>query len=128
MFCPVFTVTLIYKPILKSIRPKLFILSPLILQKITRMAISQKPTLPKCHSPKSLLLLHSSMNLSWSIFDLGLQKILSPKYFFLKRGLILDFGLKNWPQLVCAKSIFTLILKVSDKFIEKCRRSRLFGE
>ena len=29
---------------------------------------------------------------------------------------------------VCAKSIFTSILKVSDKFIEKCRRSRLFGE
>ena len=27
-----------------------------------------------------------------------------------------------------AKSIFTLILKVSDKFVEKCRRSRLFGE
>ena len=32
------------------------------------------------------------------------------------------------PLLVCAKSIFTLILKVSDKFIEKYRRSRLFGE
>ena len=31
-------------------------------------------------------------------------------------------------QLVCAKSIFTLILKVLDKFIEKCRRSGLFGE
>ena len=24
--------------------------------------------------------------------------------------------------------IFTSVLKVSDKFIEKCRRSRLFGE
>ena len=28
------------------------------------MAISQNPILPKCHSPKSLLLLHFSMNLS----------------------------------------------------------------
>ena len=34
----------------------------------------------------------------------------------------------SMPQLVCAKSIFTLILNVSDKFIEKCRRSRLFVE
>ena len=48
----------------------------------------------------------------------------------------LDFGLKmflqalvkNRPCLVCAKSIFTLILNVSEKFIEKCRKSRLFGE
>ena len=38
------------------------------------------------------------------------------------------FWAQNRPWLVCAKSIFTLILKVSDKFIEKCRRSRLFGE
>ena len=36
--------------------------------------------------------------------------------------------LKNPPWLVCAKSILTLILNVSDKFIRKCRRSRLFGE
>ena len=28
------------------------------------MAISQNPILPKCHSPKSLLLLHFSKNLS----------------------------------------------------------------
>ena len=55
-----------YKPILKSIRPKLAILSSKILQKITKMAISQNPILPKCHSPKSLLLLHFSMNLSES--------------------------------------------------------------
>ena len=48
----------IYKPILKSIRPKLGILSLKILQKITKKAISQNPILPKCHSPKSLLLLH----------------------------------------------------------------------
>ena len=34
--------------------------------------------------------------------------------------------ISSW--LVCAKSIFTSILKVSDKFIDKCRRSRLFGE
>ena len=25
-------------------------------------------------------------------------------------------------------SVYTFILNVSDKFIEKCRRSRLFGE
>ena len=31
--------------------------------KITKMAISQNPILPKCHSPKSLLHLHFSMNL-----------------------------------------------------------------
>ena len=35
---------------------------------------------------------------------------------------------KNRLQFVCAKSIFKLIPRVSDKFIEKCRRSRLFGE
>ena len=43
---------------------KLAILSPKILHKITIMAISQNPILPKCHSPKSLLLLNFSMNLS----------------------------------------------------------------
>ena len=32
--------------------------------KITKMVISQNPILPKCHSPKSLLHLHFSMNLS----------------------------------------------------------------
>ena len=30
--------------------------------------------------------------------------------------------------MLFAKSIFTSILKVSDKFIEKCRRSRDFGD
>ena len=64
LFCPVFTSTLIYKPSLKSIRPKLAILSQKKLQKLTKVAISQNPILPKCHSPKSLLLLHFSMNLS----------------------------------------------------------------
>ena len=34
------------------------------LQKPTKMAISQIPILPKCQSPKSLLLLHFSMNLT----------------------------------------------------------------
>ena len=33
-----------------------------------------------------------------------------------------------WLRLVFAKSIFTSILKVLDKFIETFRRSRLFGE
>ena len=37
---------------------------PKQLQKLTKVAISQNPILPKCHSPKSLLLLHFSMNLS----------------------------------------------------------------
>ena len=60
----VFTLTLIHKPILKSIRPKLAILSPTMLQKITKMAISQNHILPKCHSPKNLLPLNFSMNLS----------------------------------------------------------------
>ena len=64
LFCPVFTLTLIYKPSLKSIRPKLAILSQKKLQKLTKVAISQNPILPKCHSPKSILLLHFSMNLS----------------------------------------------------------------
>ena len=32
-------------------------------KKLTKMAISQNPILPKCHSPKSLLLLHFFMNL-----------------------------------------------------------------
>ena len=53
VFFPAFILTLIYKPILKSIRPKLAILSPKILQKVTKMAISQNPILPKCHSSKS---------------------------------------------------------------------------
>ena len=91
-----FTLTLIYKPILNSIRPELAILSPKILQKITKMAISQNHILLKCHSPKSLLLLHFSMNLSetfrinvnmdfakyylWPIFNLGLQKKLYPSF------------------------------------------------
>ena len=56
--------TLIYKPSLKSIRPKSAILSLKKLQKLTKVAISQNPILPKCHSPKSLLLLHFSTNLS----------------------------------------------------------------
>ena len=33
-------------------------------RKITKMAISQNPILPKCDSPKSILLLHFTMNLS----------------------------------------------------------------
>ena len=64
LFCLIFTLTLIYKPSLKSIRPKLAVLSRKKLQKLTKVAISQNPILPKCHSPKSLLLLNFSMNLS----------------------------------------------------------------
>ena len=64
LFCPAYTLNLIHKIILKSIRLKLAILPPKILQKITKVAISQNPILLKCHSPKSLLFLHFSMNLS----------------------------------------------------------------
>ena len=49
-----------------SIRTKLAFQSPKILKKITKMAISQNPILPKCHSPKSVLLLHFLKNLSKS--------------------------------------------------------------
>ena len=66
--CPAVTLTLVYKPILKSIRPKLAILSPKILQ---------------CHSPKSLLLLHFSMNLSESLkINVGGGKANFGKHFF----------------------------------------------
>ena len=64
LFCPLFTLILIYKPSLESIRPKSAILFPKRLQKLTKVAISQNPISPKCHSPKSLLLLHFSTNLS----------------------------------------------------------------
>ena len=99
VFFPAFILTLIYKPILKSIRPKLAILSPKILQKVTKMAISQNPILPKCHSSKS----PATFGFWTQIFFGGLNQ---------KSALI----------------IYILILNVSDKFIEKCRRSRLFGE
>ena len=49
-------------------------------------------------------------------------------HFGILAQFFLENLIKNRPRLVCAKSIFTLILNVSDKFIEKCRRSRLFGE
>ena len=80
---PKFTLTLIYNPNLKSIRPKSAIVSAKILQKITKMAISQNLILPKCHSPKSLLL-HFSMNLSETVrinvnMDLGSKFFRRPK-------------------------------------------------
>ena len=37
---------------------------PKKLQKLTKVVISKNPILPKCHPPKSLLLLHFAMNLS----------------------------------------------------------------
>ena len=64
LFWPLFTLILIYKPSLESIRPKSAILFPKRLQKLTKVAISQNSISPKCHSPKSLLLLHFSTNLS----------------------------------------------------------------
>ena len=41
---------------------------------------------------------------------------------------ILEALINNRLENICVKSIFTLILKVSDKFIEKCRSSWVFGE
>ena len=87
MFCPLFTLTQIYKPILKSIKPKLAILFSLKMK--NKMAVSSDLIL--CHSPKSLQL-HLSTNLSETfridvnidfaimIFDLQLRlpKKLSP--------------------------------------------------
>ena len=49
--------------------------------------------------------------------------VLVPKWHLAYFVLILDFGLKFFLE-----ALFKLILNVSDKFIEKCRRSRLFGE
>ena len=98
-FCLPFTLTLMYKPSLKSIRPKLAILSQKKLQKLTKVAISQNPILSKCHSPKSLLQLHFSMNLSETFrIDVNMdfahtnhgrfliyasKKILSPNYWYM---------------------------------------------
>ena len=54
LFCPAFTLTLIYKPILKSIRPKLAILSPknhynghISKPHFAKVSIIKKPTPPK---------------------------------------------------------------------------------
>ena len=93
LFFPLFTLILIYEPILKSIMqtqirhiiPKKSLKWPYLNSPI--------PILPKCHSLKGLLLLHFSMNLSGMFnvnmdfannncsrfFDLGPQKLLSPK-------------------------------------------------
>ena len=60
LLCLVFTLTLIYKVNQTQIGYSI----PKKLQKLTKVAISQNHILPKCHSPKSLLLLHFSMNLS----------------------------------------------------------------
>ena len=92
------------------------------------MAISQKPILPKCHSPKSLLLLHFSMNLS-ETFRINVN---------------MDFAHTNCGQFLSPKSKISPLFKKKyfglkifwrpkskidqDKFIELCRRSRLFGE
>ena len=61
LFCPSFILTLIYKPSLKWINPKLATL----LKKITKTAISQNLILTKCHSTKSLLLLHFFNEFIW---------------------------------------------------------------
>ena len=66
---------------------------PKIIPKITKMAISQNPILPNCHSPKSLLL-HFSMNLS-ETFRINVN---------------MDFAHNNRGRF--------LILNFSDKFIK----------
>ena len=136
---PSITINFDKKPSLKSIRPKLAILDSISkkLQKLTKVAISQNPIFPKCHSPKSLLLHYCSMNFS-EAFRINVnmdfahtnhgrflikasQKMLAQIFF---EGLN---KIKS-AMISIAKSIFTLILNVSDKFFKKCRRSRLFGE
>ena len=68
-------------------------------------------------------------NTNRSSFLIWASKNFKPK--IQKTPGFLDFGLNffeayinNRLLLVFAKSIFTSILKVSDKFIEKCRRSK----
>ena len=110
------------------------------LLKTTKMAISQNAILANCQSPKSLLLLHFSMNLS-ETFRIGLNMDFANKveaYFWFrpprnvepkKLSFFLNFGPKIFLETqikipletLFAKSIFPLILKVSDKFIGKCR-------
>ena len=128
LLCPEFTLTLINKPSFKSIRPKSAIISPNKLQKLTKVAISQNPILPKCHSPKSILLLHFSMNLSETFrINVNMDFAHTNHGRFLNKAIFWILGTNSFGGLI-QKSIFTLILYVSDKFIEKCRRSRIFGE
>ena len=131
-FCQVFTLTLIYIPILKSIRPKLAILSPKILQKLTKVAISQNPILPKCHSPKSLLLLHFSTNFSETFrinVNMDFAHTNHGRFFLLFRP-----PKKIWAQNQKSAKISMCKINIYidserfRKFIEKCRRSRLFGQ
>ena len=53
----------------------------------------------------------------------AVQKNLSPKF---KKHVVLHFGSKFGSKGLDKKSIFTSILKVSDKFVKKFRRSRYF--
>ena len=85
-FSPSFTLTLIYKPILKSIGPKLAILSP----KITKVGLSQNPILRKCHSTKSRL--NFSMNLSETF-----RNDLTIDFANTKRGRFIIQVPKKWP-------------------------------
>ena len=111
------------------------------------MSISQNAILAKCQSPKSLLLLHFLMNLPetcridvniWIsqmsgflvLFFKNFEPKKKQKSFFLNFGLKIFFeDLNQKPRTkLFAKSIFTYILKILDKFIKKCRRSRDFGD
>ena len=111
------------------------------------LTTSQNPFFPKRPSPKSILLLHFSTNRSEILkinvnlhfantvfFGFLIQapkKILSPKS--KKTGFFLDFGLKFFSENffetpisnIREKFSFAHILKVSEKFVEKCRSSIL---
>ena len=69
LFCPSFTLILRCKPNEKSIRPKLTIWDP---KNHKNGHISKCQILAKFQSPKSLLLLHFSMNLS-ETFRIGIN-------------------------------------------------------
>ena len=75
---------------------------PKKLQKLTKVAISQNPILPKCHSPKSLLLLHFSMNLS-ETFRIDVNMDFEPKIEPKIQGLtwaMLYLWTQNYSQII----------------------------
>ena len=137
LFCPAFTLTLIYKSSLKSIRPKLTILS-------RKRPGFPAPWIPGAGGGFIPIPGPGPGQIWWSrpiipghtpgpgagegvLFTAPAPAKSYPRSFTDS----IPKNSKNspkWPWLVCTKSIFTSILKGSDKFIEKCRRSRLFGE
>ena len=70
--------------------------------KLTKVAISQNQILPKCHSPKSLLLLHFSINFSETFRKIGFWG----QIFF--GGLNQKSAMISMCKSIFTKSIFTL--------------------